>query len=139
MRLDSDKMGLSITKSGDSRITVIGKLLRTTKLDELPQLINVFMGEMSMVGPRPEVAKYVSMYTPDQRKVLELKPGITDVASIEFRNEEQLLASVTDAEAFYVSHCIPKKIELNLRYAATATVFSDVVILGKTFFAILAH
>ena len=91
MRVTADKVGLSITQSGDPRITRIGKLLRKTKLDELPQLINVFVGEMSLVGPRPEVEKYVVLYTSALKKVLELKPGITDVASIEFRDEEQLL------------------------------------------------
>lgn len=124
--------GPSITKRGDARITPIGRILRSAKLDELPQLFNVLTGEMSFVGPRPEVPRYVALYTPEQRRVLELKPGITDLASIQFRNEETLLEAAPNTEQFYCEVCIPRKIELNLRYAATASVISDIKLIMET-------
>jgi len=139
MRQGADRAGPSITKSNDSRITGVGALLRHTKFDELPQLLNVLVGEMSFVGPRPEVPRYVAMYTPAQKAVLDLRPGITDLASIEFRNEEEMLARADDAERFYVEYCIPKKIELNLLYAATATIFSDLKIIFLTFLAVMRN
>jgi len=132
MRVGADKVGPSITQSGDLRITTIGKILRKTKLDELPQLFNVLYGEMSLVGPRPEVPKYVALYTPDQRRVLELVPGITDLASLEFRDEESLLAAAADVEAFYREFCIPRKIELNLKHASKASVWRDFEIIVRT-------
>ena len=137
MRVDAEKMGGSITADGDSRITPMGRLLRKTKMDELPQLFNVAMGDMSLVGPRPEVARYVALYTDEQRQVLDLRPGITDLASIEFRREEELLAAAPDPEKFYVDYCLPKKIELNLRYARDATILKDLVIILKTLFPFL--
>lgn len=137
MRVASDREGPAITARGDDRITALGRLLRRTKIDELPQLINVLKGEMSFVGPRPEVPKYVALYTEEQRRVLELRPGITDLASIEFRNEEELLAGADDAERFYVEHCVPTKIELNLRHARRAGMFGDLVIILKTLFPFL--
>jgi lipopolysaccharide/colanic/teichoic acid biosynthesis glycosyltransferase len=138
MRVGSASAGPSITKAGDSRITSVGRLLRASKLDELPQLINVLRGDMSVVGPRPEVPKYVALYTEDQRRVLSLKPGITDEASIEFRNEEAMLAASEDSERFYVEYCIPRKIEINLRYASGANVMSDLGVIVRTLAAI-AH
>jgi len=132
MRENSDRGGPSITCAGDSRVTRIGRVLRKTKLDELPQLFNVFKGEMSLVGPRPEVAKYVALYSEEQRKVLALKPGITDVASIEFRNEEEILAASSDPESLYLAYCLPRKIALNLEYAAKASVWSDIRIVVRT-------
>lgn len=136
MAIGADKLGPSITKSGDSRVTPIGRRLRKWKIDELPQLLNVLVGEMSLVGPRPEVPKYVAMYTADQRRVLDFKPGITDKASIEFRNEEALLATAEDPELLYRLFCIPRKIEINLEYALRASVLSDLRVIGATFFAI---
>jgi lipopolysaccharide/colanic/teichoic acid biosynthesis glycosyltransferase len=106
--------------------------LRKTKLDELPQLWNVVRGEMSLVGPRPEVPRYVASYTPEQRAILELKPGITDLATLEFRYEEELLRTVPDLETFYLEHCVPRKIELNLRYARQANLWRDTQVILRT-------
>jgi lipopolysaccharide/colanic/teichoic acid biosynthesis glycosyltransferase len=139
MRAGADKIGLSITKSTDVRITKIGAYLRKLKLDEMPQLLNVLVGEMSLVGPRPEVPKYVSLYTSEQRRVLELVPGITDLASLEFRDEEALLAAATNAEVYYREYCIPKKIELNLRHASRASIWSDIEIIFRTIVAIVTR
>ncbi len=132
MSAHPEKAGPSITVSGDRRVTGIGRVLRKTKLDELPQLWNVLRGEMSLVGPRPELPKYVAFYSPQQRAVLELKPGITDEASLAFRNEEQLLAAASDPEQFYIQHCIPQKIALNLAYAHNATVTRDLGLILRT-------
>lgn len=137
MRTGADKSGPSVTRRGDPRITAVGRWLRQTKLDELPQLFNVLAGEMSLVGPRPEVPKYVALYSPEQRRVLELRPGITDLASVEFRNEEELLAAAADAESFYRSVCIPRKIQLNLEYAQRASFGSDLKLIAETFAAIV--
>jgi len=125
MVVGADKHGLSVTKAGDRRVTAVGRILRTTKLDELPQLWNVLHGEMSLVGPRPEVPGYVERYTPEQRQVLNLKPGMTDLASLEFRREEELLRNVADTERFYLEYCLPKKIELNLDYNRCANLWHD--------------
>lgn len=132
MIVDAEKSGLSVTKDGDERITPIGRVLRKLKLDELPQLINVAKGEMSLVGPRPEVPQYVARYNEAQKKVLELKPGITDLATLAFRNEETLLKSADDLENFYINFCVPKKIELNLRYAERANLWQDTKIILRT-------
>lgn len=132
MREGADKTGPSITAAYDSRITRVGHWLRKAKLDELPQLWNVLYGEMSFVGPRPEVLQYVALYTGEQRKVLELVPGITDEASLEFRDEEELLAAAADPGKYYVEYCIPRKISLNLAYARKATVFRDVGVIFRT-------
>jgi lipopolysaccharide/colanic/teichoic acid biosynthesis glycosyltransferase len=132
MVMDAERAGPSITQSADRRITPIGRILRKTKLDELPQLWNVLHGDMSFVGPRPEVPRYVERYTDEQRQVLNLKPGITDAASLEFRREEELLSSTIDAESFYVEHCIPKKIELSLAYNRTANLWRDTQVVVKT-------
>lgn len=138
MVVDAERMGPGVTKDGDPRITKVGRFLRKTKLDELPQLINVFLGDMSFVGPRPELPKYVSLYTPEQRKVLELKPGITDLATLAFRHEEALLKSVPNVEHFYVNYCVPKKIHLNLDYARRANLWEDFKIIVKTILPIRA-
>lgn len=134
MVVNAEKMGLSVTKDGDPRITQIGRFLRKTKLDELPQLWNVLRGEMSFVGPRPEVPRYVAHYTAEQRRVLALKPGITDLATLEFRNEEELLRTAGDTEKFYLEYCVPRKIELNLAYARQANLWEDVKIILRTLF-----
>lgn len=132
MIVNAEELGPSITRDGDSRVTRFGRLLRKTKLDELPQLWNVLIGEMSFVGPRPEVPKYVALYTAEQKRVLALKPGITDLATLHFRHEEELLGTVADPEHYYLKHCIPLKIQLNLAYAQTATVWQDVKIIVRT-------
>jgi lipopolysaccharide/colanic/teichoic acid biosynthesis glycosyltransferase len=134
MVLNAEKLGISVTKEGDPRVTRIGRFLRKTKLDELPQLWNVLRGDMSFVGPRPEVPRYVAHYTTEQRQVLALKPGITDLATLEFRNEEELLRTAEDTEKFYLEYCVPRKIELNLAYARQATIWKDVKIILKTVF-----
>lgn len=124
--------GPQLTASGDSRITPLGGILRALKLDELPQLWNVLKGEMSFVGPRPEVAKYVELYTREQEKVLELTPGITDLASFAFFNESSLLAAAGDPEKFYRERLIPEKIRLNLAYAERANVLTDLHLILAT-------
>ena len=128
----ADKSGPSVTKNGDARITWIGRILRKAKLDELPQLWNVLKGDMSLVGPRPEVPRYVRHYTPEQRAILRLKPGITDLASLCFRDEEALLANADNLEEFYLQHCVPRKIQLNQEYAARANLWSDTWIIAQT-------
>jgi lipopolysaccharide/colanic/teichoic acid biosynthesis glycosyltransferase len=132
MIVNADKLGALVTKQGDSRTTRIGRVLRRFKLDEVPQLWNVLVGDMSFVGPRPEVQKYVDHYTPEQREILKLKPGITDMATMLFRDEESLLAGCEDVEKFYLGHCVPKKIELNLQYARRASVLQDIWIIVQT-------
>ena len=113
MFINSDKKGLITVGNNDARITKVGKFIRRYKLDELPQLINVLIGNMSIVGPRPEVEKYVFKYTVEQKKVLSVKPGITDYASIVYKNENRELSEQKNPELYYITHIIPKKIELN--------------------------
>ena len=116
MRLNSDKLGLITVGGRDPRVTPIGYYLRKYKLDELPQLINVLIGDMSLVGPRPEVKKYVDLYTQDQRKVLTIRPGITDWASIYYRDENKILGKSTDPEKDYIEKVMPDKLNYNLVY-----------------------
>jgi lipopolysaccharide/colanic/teichoic acid biosynthesis glycosyltransferase len=123
MYVNSDKKGLLTVGKSDSRITNSGKWIRQYKLDELPQLLNVLTGDMSLVGPRPEVRKYVDLYTEDQRKILKVKPGITDYASIKFRNENELLSKAADPEEYYISQIMPEKIRLNEKYINNRSVF----------------
>ena len=134
MTVDAERVGLSVTSAGDPRITGLGKILRRTKLDELPQLWNVVRGEMSLVGPRPEVPHYMARYSPAQRQILSLKPGITDLATLKFRNEEELLQSAPDVEEFYLQYCVPRKIELNLHYAGEANLWKDTQLIMQTLF-----
>lgn len=132
MFVGSDKKGLLTVGANDSRITKVGLFLRKYKLDELPQLINVLNGTMSFVGPRPEVEKYVKMYTEKQRVILNVRPGITDFSSIYFRNESDLLSQSTDPEAFYVQRIMPQKIRLNKVYIHNQSVQLDIQIILKT-------
>lgn len=132
MRTDAEKVGGQLTVGRDPRITRVGHILRKSKLDELPQLFNVFLGEMSLVGPRPEVPKYVALYTEEQRRVLQVRPGVTDLASIEFRDENDLLENQADPEAFYVSHIMPRKLELNQAYIEKQGLFFDLWVIFKT-------
>lgn len=125
-------LGPALTVGNDSRITEVGRLLRRFKLDELPQLANVLAGEMSLVGPRPEVPRYVELYTEAQRRVLDLVPGITDPASIAYRDEAALLAQRPDPEKAYVQEIMPDKIRLNLEYAGRASVRSDLGLIWRT-------
>jgi lipopolysaccharide/colanic/teichoic acid biosynthesis glycosyltransferase len=125
--------GRLVTVDGDPRITSVGAFLRRTKLDELPQLINVLKGDMSLVGPRPEVPKYVAMYPPPLRQlILSVRPGITDEASIEFRNESAVLAQADDPEATYLNQILPRKLEMYARYAQHHTLLGDLHILART-------
>jgi lipopolysaccharide/colanic/teichoic acid biosynthesis glycosyltransferase len=132
MVVNADKVGIPITREEDPRITWIGRFLRKTKLDELPQLWNVLVGEMSFVGPRPEVPRYVERYTPEQREILKYKPGITDVATLLFRNEEALLRGTADVEGFYLQYCLPKKIELNRQHAERSSLLRDIGLIWQT-------
>jgi lipopolysaccharide/colanic/teichoic acid biosynthesis glycosyltransferase len=132
MVVNASKLGGALTVGRDPRITRVGYWLRKFKLDELPQLFNVFLGEMSFVGPRPEVAKYVALYTPEQRGVLELMPGITDLASIKYRNENEVLAKSPDPERTYIEEVMPEKIRINLEYARQASIGSDLMVILQT-------
>jgi lipopolysaccharide/colanic/teichoic acid biosynthesis glycosyltransferase len=129
--------GPQVTAEGDARITPIGKLLRRTKLDELPQLLNVLRGEMSLVGPRPEVERYVQHYTPEQKRLLEVRPGITGAAQIAYRDEEALLSTAHNVEELYVQEILPAKAALDLAYLAQRTVLTDTAVLLKTIAALL--
>ena len=128
----ASEIGLKITTAGDPRVTRVGRFLRRTKLDELPQLINVWRGEMSLVGPRPEVPIYVALYSERQTKVLSVRPGITDPASIEYADEEKILGGAIDAQRTYIEEILPKKLELNLRYIKNMSFFSDLKIILMT-------
>jgi lipopolysaccharide/colanic/teichoic acid biosynthesis glycosyltransferase len=132
--------GPLLTTDGDRRITRIGAMIRAGKLDELPQLWNVLRGDMSIVGPRPEVPRYVALYSPEQREVvLSVRPGITDEASIEFADESKLLATADDPELFYVTEILPRKIELYKKYVATQSAAGDVRIVLRTASRVLFH
>ena len=137
MVVDADRKGLQITVGRDSRITRMGALLRKTKLDELAQLLNVFLGQMSFVGPRPEVPRYVAMYTPYQRQVLLVRPGITDYASIAYRNENDLLAGAEDPERMYVEEIMPAKLELNMKYLRRVSPLEDIRLIFMTIAAVI--
>ena len=128
----AEHQGPGVTRDGDARITRLGRWLRKTKLDELPQLWNVLTGDMSFVGPRPELPRYVARYTAAQQEILQFKPGITDPATLAFRNEEALLATAADVESFYMAHCVPRKIELNRRYQAHANLWRDTQVILRT-------
>ena len=137
MIMDADKKGLQITVGKDSRITRVGAFLRKTKLDELAQLLNVFLGDMSFVGPRPEVPKYVNLYTPYQRQVLLVRPGITDYASIAYRNENDMLAGADDPERMYIDVIMPDKIELNMKYLREISPVADLKLSFSTIWAVV--
>jgi lipopolysaccharide/colanic/teichoic acid biosynthesis glycosyltransferase len=132
MHVDSDRKGLLTVGDRDARITPLGYWLRKYKIDELPQLINVLGGDMSFVGPRPEVSQYVELYDSFQRRVLTMKPGITDWASIEFIDENRLLASADDPESFYIHTIIPQKINQNLKYIDHHNIWIDLKIISHT-------
>jgi lipopolysaccharide/colanic/teichoic acid biosynthesis glycosyltransferase len=132
MREGADKQGLLTVGMKDNRITKSGFYLRKYKIDELPQLINVLLGEMSLVGPRPEVEKYVKLYDKEQLQVLSVRPGITDLASIKYRNENDVLASFEDAEAGYIHSVMPDKLKLNLTYIQNQSLWLDLRIILTT-------
>jgi len=132
MVVGADKKGSLITSGGDSRVTAIGRVLRKTKIDELPQLINVLRGEMSIVGPRPEVPRYVELFREDYEGILTVRPGITDIASLVFRDEEALLASQEDPERYYREVHLPRKIRYAQEYMRRSSVFFDLKIILMT-------
>lgn len=132
MRPDAESSGQLTVGAKDSRVTKVGYMLRKYKLDELPQLWNVFIGDMSMVGPRPEVPKYVALYTSVQKKVLSVRPGITDYASLEYFEESDLLAQSTNPEESYIQEIMPRKLEYNLEYIKNHTFLGDLKIIFKT-------
>ena len=139
MRVGSDK-GSPITIGGrDPRVTCSGYFLRKTKIDELPQLINVFVGDMSLVGPRPEVRHYVNYWTPEQMRVLDVRPGITDPASIRYCNESELLANADDPESFYINVIMQDKIKLYLEYVEHQGFWTDIRLILSTFLAIFSE
>lgn len=138
MRTDADKKGLLTVGGKDSRITRVGYYIRKYKVDELPQLINVLIGDMSLVGPRPEVRRYTDLYNSEQQKVLSVKPGITDYASIEYSNENELLGKASDPEKVYIEEIMPAKLKLNLKYIAEQGVITDLKIIWMTFVKILS-
>lgn len=138
MRVDSDKKGLITIGGHDPRVTQSGYYIRKYKLDEFPQLINVFLGDMSLVGPRPEVRKYVDMYTDEQMHVLDVRPGITDMASIYYRNENELLEKANNPEKYYREVIMQDKLRINLEYVRNHSVIGDFRMILKTLFVVIA-
>ncbi len=140
MRVDAETLGPKVTVGADPRITRSGQFLRKSKLDELPQLFNVVMGQMSLVGPRPEVPEYVAHYPAEIRdKVLSVPPGITDLASIEFRNENAMLEGVDDPVATYLNEIMPIKLGYYVSYVEQRSLWFDLQIIFRTFWAIVSH
>lgn len=133
MRVNADKLGKLTVGMRDPRITRVGYFIRKSKLDEFPQFINVLLGEMSIVGPRPEVQEYVDLYTPEQREVLSVKPGITDYASLEYFKENELLGKSDNPRETYINEIMPAKIALNKKYIANPTLSQDIKIMWLTF------
>lgn len=136
MVMDADKIGGSSTPEDDPRITRVGHFLRRYKLDELPQLINVFKGEMSFVGPRPQVKWAVDLYTPEERQVLTVRPGITDYASLRFPNEGEILKGSSDPDKDYMEKIHPEKMRLSLEYVRTRSMLVDIKVILQTVVAI---
>jgi lipopolysaccharide/colanic/teichoic acid biosynthesis glycosyltransferase len=132
---DATQKGAGITSADDSRITPIGRFLRRYKLDEFPQLLNVVLGDMNLVGPRPEDPRYVILYSEEQRKVLEFKPGMTSPASLRYSNEERLLIG-DNFLMTYVNEILPKKIEMEMAYLSHQTIFGDISVILRTIFKI---
>jgi len=137
MRVGSDKGSLVTIGGRDPRVTRSGYIIRKFKFDELPQLINVFIGDMSLVGPRPEVRHYVDYWTPEQMHVLDVRPGITDPASIKFRNENELLEKAEDPEEYYIGVIMQEKLNLYLEYVRNHSFVRDIALIFKTFWAII--
>ena len=137
MRVGADKGSLVTIGGRDPRVTRSGYFIRKFKLDELPQLINVFVGDMSLVGPRPEVRHYVNYWTPEQMRVLDVRPGITDPASIKFRNENELMEKAEDPEDYYINVIMQEKIRLYLEYVQNASFWYDIKLIFLTFWTIV--
>jgi lipopolysaccharide/colanic/teichoic acid biosynthesis glycosyltransferase len=136
MVVGADSKGPGITANGDKRITTVGRWLRRTKLDELPQLLNVLAGDMSLVGPRPEDPRYVALYTPGQRQILRVRPGITSAASLAYRSEERMLSG-PDWETTYRTEVMPAKLAIDLDYQSRATLWTDLRLIVSTVAALL--
>jgi lipopolysaccharide/colanic/teichoic acid biosynthesis glycosyltransferase len=138
MVADAPQRGMPLTASGDSRITRFGKILRKSKIDEIPQLINVLRGEMTLVGPRPEVPRYVNLFRQDYEEILRIRPGITDLASLKYRNESDMLRLAADPEKEYIAHVLPDKIALAKEYVRRSSLLFDISLMlrtvGKTIF-----
>lgn len=132
MMVDAERHGGQLSRRGDARVTRVGRVLRRSKVDELAQLFNVVAGDMALVGPRPEVPRYVALYDERQREVLKVRPGITDPSSIVFRNEGDLLASSSEPETFYVRVLLPRKIDLSLTYVRQRSLGLDLLVLLRT-------
>jgi len=139
MEVDAERHGPGITSGGDARVTPLGRILRPLKIDELPQLWNVLKGEMSLVGPRPELPHYVAGYTRQQRQVLTIRPGITDPAALAYRREEDLLARDPDPESFYRQEVLPHKLRLNLKYLEQVSFVRDLRLILTTIRSLLVH
>ena len=139
MRVGADKGSLVTIGGRDPRVTRSGYWIRKFKLDELPQLLNVFIGDMSLVGPRPEVRHYVDYWTPEQMRVLDVRPGITDPASIKFRNENELMEKAEDPEKYYIEVIMQEKIKLYLEYVEKHNFFYDIALIFKTFWVIVSE
>jgi lipopolysaccharide/colanic/teichoic acid biosynthesis glycosyltransferase len=134
MVADADKIGTDLTKHDDQRITKIGRFLRSTKIDELANLIDVLKGDMSFVGPRPESPSYAQYYNERQKHVLDVKPGITGLAQLKNRREDLMLKDITDPDAYYIKELMPKKLEIDLYYVENRNFLMDIVIIIKTIF-----
>ena len=132
MVTDAEKLGKQITVGKDNRITKVGAFLRKFKIDELPQLFNVLKGDMSLVGPRPEVPKYVAFYSEKQKKVLSVRPGITDLASLRYSDENEILGKVDNPEEYYINVIMQDKLNLNLEYIEKSNLFFDIYLIIKT-------
>jgi lipopolysaccharide/colanic/teichoic acid biosynthesis glycosyltransferase len=132
----ADRMGTSVTTSDDPRITAIGRILRTTKMDELPQLVNVFKGDMSLVGPRPEVAEIVENYAPEMKRVFQVRPGITSLATLHLKDEEEILAQVPDPDQFYENVLVPLKVQLAMEHVNRNSFSFDLRILCQTMWTV---
>lgn len=139
MRPNADKLGTLTVGMRDPRITQVGYFIRKTKMDEFPQFLNVLIGEMSIVGPRPEVQEYVDLYTEDQRQILNVRPGITDFASLEYFKENELLGASENPRQTYIDEIMPAKIELNKKYLARPTLSTDLKIMWQTFLKIVRN
>ena len=138
MRPQADKEGAAVTSKADDRVTPLGHVLRRTKLDELPQLINVIRGDMSLVGPRPESPMYVALYSDEQRQILKVRPGITGPASLKFRDEQEMLVG-EDWHATYVDQVMPNKVAIDLEYLSVQTIRSDLSIIARTIASIFGR
>ena len=136
MKINADKEG-KLTIGNDSRITKVGAIIRKYKLDEFPQFINVLIGHMSIVGPRPEVKEFVDLYTDDQLQILNVRPGITDLASLDFFKENEILGKASDPRKAYIEEIMPAKIILNKKYISNPTIGADLKIMWRTFIKIV--